>query len=90
MWKRVHENCPDIPSATSHGWCLMPEGHLEPLWCDGDIVPQTLADLYDTAEETETVNDASLEDNADNIDNELDDFDSSDVSDTSDTDEDMW
>ena len=90
MWKRAHENCPDIPAATSHGWCLMPGGHLEPQWCDGEIVPQTLADLYDTPETEKVIDDASPEVNDDHIDNELDDLDSSDVSDTSDTDDDMW
>ena len=68
----------------------MPGGHLEPQWCDGEIVPQTLADLYDTPETEAVIDDASPEVNDDHIDNELDDLDSSDVSDTSDTDDDMW
>ena len=93
IWKRANENCPEIPSATSHGWRLMPEGHLEPVWCDGEIVPQTLTDLYDAPEEMETtLNDECHEDSADNIDHEVDVIDSSDASDTdtSDEDDEIW
>ena len=66
---------------------------LEPIWCDGEVVPQKQTDLYDAPEEMETtLNDGCHEDSADNIDHELDVIDSSDASDTdtSDEDDEIW
>ena len=37
----------DVPSPTDgHGWTL-DSGHLEPLWVDGPIIPEVLADEVD-------------------------------------------
>ena len=44
QWKRSDEPHPALPSQTEHGWCLS-NGVLEPVWCDEEIVPQSLVDL---------------------------------------------
>ena len=47
VWKRAHINKPEIPSPSeSHGWILNQNTSiLEPIWSDGDILPQQLIDI---------------------------------------------
>ena len=45
IWKRAHVPEPDLPGATmGHGWTLV-DGILEPLWYEGEILPQQLTDI---------------------------------------------
>ena len=45
------ENFPEIPSAEGHGW-IQRNGLLEPLWCQGNLLPEQLADLLEEGEES--------------------------------------
>ena len=46
IWKRAHENNPEIPSTLDHGFHLNSEnGKLEPLWFEGDVIPKALIDV---------------------------------------------
>ena len=43
IWKRAHENNPEIPSPLDHGFHLNSEnGKLEALWFEGDVIPKAL------------------------------------------------
>ena len=54
IWKRAHIHNPDIPIATdNHSWTTA-DGDFEPLWYDGDMLPQQLVDI---AESSQTEND---------------------------------
>ena len=46
IWKRAEENYQEVPDATEHGW-IRENLTLEPLWCEGDILPRQLADLLE-------------------------------------------
>ena len=47
VWKRAHENYPEIPSPLDHGFYINEEsGKLEPLWFDGDVIPRVLVDVF--------------------------------------------
>jgi hypothetical protein len=60
IWRRADMPVVDVPSPTDgHGWT----SHLEPLWVDGPIIPEVLADEVDQL-------------NANDIDDELSDNDS--------------
>ena len=53
IWKRAQENFQEVPDATDHGW-IKENITLEPLWCEGDILPRQLADLLEDGDsETE-------------------------------------
>ncbi len=44
IWRQAHIAVIDVPSPTDgHGWTLK-SGHLEPLWVDGPILPEVVAD----------------------------------------------
>ena len=63
IWRRADMPVVDVPSPTDgHGWTL-DSGHLEPLWVDGPIIPEVIADEVDQL-------------NANDIDDELSDNDS--------------
>lgn len=43
----MHITDPDIPLATDgHGWTMV-DGKMEPLWYDGDVLPQQLIDIVE-------------------------------------------
>ena len=43
QWKRSHKQFPLIPSPTSdNGWCLDSQGHLVPVWYQGEMLPQSV------------------------------------------------
>jgi len=45
--KRGHIANPDLPDASDgHGWTMC-DGTLEPLWFDGDVLPQQLTDIVE-------------------------------------------
>jgi hypothetical protein len=45
FWKRAHIAVFHTPDPTAgHGWTML-DGHLEPLWYDGELLPQQLADI---------------------------------------------
>ena len=46
VWKRAHEQYPEIPSPLDHGFYINAEtGKLEPLWFEGDVIPKALVDV---------------------------------------------
>ena len=63
IWKRAHITDPDIPLATDgHGWTMV-DGKMEPLWYDGDVLPQQLIDIVEgspTDDEDESDDDGPL------------------------------
>ena len=46
-------NFPEKPPANLHGW-LMSDEKIEPLWCEGDVLPRKLVDFLDEVDETTT------------------------------------
>ena len=65
IWKNSHVANPDVPAASDgHGWTHV-EGKLEPLWFDGDALPQALINICQE----------SSDDNTDNNDDDSDDGD---------------
>ena len=42
QWKRSHITIYEMPLVTDHGWVWSEEGHLEPLWSDGPVLPLAL------------------------------------------------
>jgi hypothetical protein len=42
QWKQAHIPIFDVPPATSHGWIEGDDGHLEPLWSDGPVLPPSI------------------------------------------------
>ena len=57
IWKKADENFPEIPTPEDHGW-VKENGQLEPLWCQGDVLP---AELINIMEEEEHYDSDSLE-----------------------------
>lgn len=70
IWKRAHIANAGTPEANDgDGWALV-QGRLEPLWYDGDVLPQQLADI---AEDPAKVSDDESDyDDTDSIPDELD------------------
>ena len=65
LWKRAHEQYPEIPSPLDHGFYINKEsGKLEPLWFDGDVIPKVLVDVS---------GDEEIDENADEIHTYMDD-----------------
>ena len=52
IWKRAFEQFPEVPDPEDNGW-VKETGVLEPLWCDGEILPLCLADLVKDDSDTE-------------------------------------
>lgn len=49
QWKLSHVAFPELPSPTSHGWTMDYETSiLEPVWSEGPILPESLAELVTT------------------------------------------
>ena len=67
LWRRSHVHIFDPPSPTAgHGWHLV-EGKLEPLWYDGDSIPQKLIDNLSDEDVEEDDLDAEFEDDVDEV-----------------------
>lgn len=63
IWKHSHVTNPDIPAAyDGHGWTLI-EGKLEPLWYDGEALPQLVLDISQQA--TDSISDEDDDDDSD-------------------------
>lgn len=53
VWKRAHIAFPTVPKASeSHGW-KVEDDIIQPVWYEGNIVPQILADIAGDGEESE-------------------------------------
>ena len=46
IWKRAIEQFPEVANPDGIGW-VKNEGVLEPLWCEGPVLPTSLADLVE-------------------------------------------
>ena len=53
IWKLAHENFPEIPDPSQHGWKIG-EVSLEPVWSEEQILPIELVDLLEDVGETES------------------------------------
>ena len=46
IWKWAHIPEPTIPKASKgHGWEEIEDGYMDPLWCDGGVLPRELLDI---------------------------------------------
>ena len=68
IWKRGMDNFQEIPRVEEHGW-VRGDKFLEPLWCDGDVLPPEIGSLLDSLVESDS---EELE-----VEQDTDDFDSS-------------
>ena len=77
IWRRAHEQYPDIPSPQKFGFHINSDtGKLEPLWFEGDGIPTDLINvLLEEEEEKENFDEIhiSVEDNSDDDDGEEND-----------------
>ena len=69
VWRRALENFLEVPDVTNHGWVVV-DGILEPLWCEGDLLPDELVDLLEEnnnseSEEEESANECDVDDDSD-------------------------
>ena len=72
IWKSSHIAEPNIPVPSDrHGWTWV-NGVLEPLWIDGQVLPQRLADILQDTIDADSDDDD--EDDDDQSDVELDDI----------------
>ena len=46
IWKGANVPLLEIPSVEEHGWKLG-DGGIEPVWCEGPVMPRELSDLLD-------------------------------------------
>ena len=46
IWKQAHIPNPHIPNPDRHGWSVADE-KIEPIWFEGDVLPQQLVDIAD-------------------------------------------
>ena len=44
IWKKANIADPEIPDHVGHGWHVI-DGKMEPLWFDGDVLPQQRTDI---------------------------------------------
>ena len=65
QWKRSHIPIYEMPLVTDHGWVWNEEGHLEPLWSDGPVLPLNLVDLLDKDDTDNLPEDESSDDEND-------------------------
>ena len=66
IWKQANIPDPVIPNPVDgHGWTLV-DGNIEPLWTDGDVLPQQLTDILEG-----TMNEAAEDDENEGEDVEL-------------------
>ena len=73
IWRRALENFQEVPDPTEHGW-LMVDQALEPLWCEGSVLPDQLSDLLGEDTMADTDEDEDLFDCDSSVDSESDDF----------------
>ena len=58
IWKRAYIAEPEIPNpADGHGW-VMVDGRLEPMWCEGDILPRQLTSILESVVQSEEEDDS--------------------------------
>jgi len=51
IWKRSPEQNPSIPAAVDdNGWVIVGES-IKPKWCEGEVLPASLADILETVGE---------------------------------------
>ena len=65
QWKRSYIPIYEMPLVTDHGWVWSEEGHLEPLWSDGPVLPLNLVDLLDKDDTDNLPEDKSSDDEND-------------------------
>ena len=53
IWKSAQLQFPEVPAAELHGWVTGPAG-LEPVWCDGDVLPSELIDVLEDWEDPDS------------------------------------
>ena len=53
VWKGADDQFLEVPPAEGHGWVAGDLG-LEPLWCEGPILPHGLSELLEDAVETDS------------------------------------
>ncbi len=56
------------PDDPKQGWAISEEGHLEPVWSCGPILPPSLVDILETSQETEVDDDDEEEDEDEELD----------------------
>ena len=56
IWKKALDNFPEIPDPSDHGW-VVNDGKMEPLWCDGPVLPNQLVDVLESRFVTSNEND---------------------------------
>ena len=62
IWRSAHQPNPDIPHPDQHGWKMV-DGHLQPLWFQGDDIPAQLVDVcLRSSDDSEEDDDDSLVD----------------------------
>ena len=65
IWKRAHLVNTDIPvPIDGHGWTLV-NGKLEPLWYEGHVLPQQLADIAEKSVYVDDDSDSDEENTSD-------------------------
>ena len=52
VWRNCLEPSIELPDIEDHGW-IMCEGVVEPLWCEGPIIPEDLLDALDEVNDSE-------------------------------------
>ena len=73
VWKRANENFIELPPAEENGWSVTSDtNHLEPLWCEGPVLPEDLFDLMEDDSDTDDDKMSDIPDFSDSSDN--DDF----------------
>ena len=65
IWKRSHENDPEIPHPSNHGW-VEEDGNLEPLWFRREeLIPEELTEVLVDSIDAEAL--AENEDHEDSV-----------------------
>ena len=76
LWKRSHIPIFEHPSATGHGWMVNDDGHMEPHWSDGPVLPPSLIDILQSGKEDgQSDSDTDDEDGMDDFEDILDNMD---------------
>jgi len=72
IWKRSLEQNPSIPAAVDdNGWVMVGES-IEPKWCEGEILPASLADILETVGEKSDYDDDDYQDEEESGNDETD------------------
>ena len=67
------ESFQELPDPTDHGW-VMVDLVLEPIWCEGSVLPEQLTDLLEEDTVADNDEDENLLDCDLSVDSESDDF----------------